>query len=424
MIIDIYIILGSLILSAFFSGMEIAFISANKLQVELEKDSGGITSKMVSSFYNNPSHFIGSMLIGNTLSLSIYTIFVAKLLEPFLAINLPDIIKTDFTVFLFQTVLASIVVIFTAEFLPKSIFLLNANKLLKFFSLPIKAINYVLNPISYLIMALAKPVFKYVLKIDFSEEKPVFGLTDLNHYVSKMTSIDDVDSENEIDTKILNNALDFKNIKVRECMIPRTEIIAVEVSESIEELTQIFVESGYSKILIYKESIDNIIGYCHSSELFKKPRHIKEILSSLIVVPETLLANELLEQLIAERKSIALIVDEFGGTAGIVTVEDVIEEIFGEIQDEHDDEKHTEKKISENCYLLSARHEIDYLNDKYNWNIPEGEYETLGGFILEIYEDIPQKNKVIHFKNFKITIVSTLKNRVEDIELEVKKTEG
>ena len=419
MINDLYVILGSLLFSAFFSGMEIAFISANKLQVELEKDGGGVMSKIVSSLYENPSRFISSMLIGNTLALSVYTIFIAKILEPFLFNTLPEWINTDFSVFLIQTIIASIIVIITAEFLPKSIFLLNANQFLKILSIPVKLIYLILSPLSITIMGIAKPVFRYILKVDFSEEKPVFGLTDLNHYVSKMTSVEDFDAENEIDTKILNNALDFKNIKVRECMIPRTELTAVEVSEPIDKLRNVFVETGYSKILIYKDSIDNVIGYCHSSELFKKPKEIKEILTPLIVVPEILLANELLEKLISERKSIALIVDEFGGTAGIVTVEDVVEEIFGEIQDEHDDEKLLEKQVDENKYLLSARHEIDYLNDKYDWNLPDGEYETLGGLIFDLYEDIPVKNKVIQFKNFKITIISTLKNRVEEIQLEI-----
>ena len=419
---DLYVIFGSLLFSAFFSGMEIAFISANKLQVELEKDGGGFTSKLVANFYNNPSRFIASMLIGNTLALSIYTIFVAKIIEPFLESNLPYWINTDFSVFLFQTLIASIVVIFTAEFLPKSVFLLNSNRLLRFLAVPVKLLNLVLYPVTVVIMSVANLLFK-VLNVNFSQEKPVFGLTDLDHYISKMISKEDIDAEHEVDTKILNNALEFKDVKVRECMLPRTELVAIEVSQPIDELRNMFVETGYSKILVYKESIDNIVGYCHSSELFKKPQNIKEILTALVVVPETLLANELLEQLIKERKSIALVVDEFGGTAGIVTVEDVIEEIFGEIQDEHDDEKLTEKKLAENKYLLSSRHEIDYLNEKYDWNLPEGEYETLGGLILEVYEDIPVKNKVISFDKFKIKIVSTQQNRVDEVELEIINTE-
>lgn len=419
MINDLYIIIASLLFSAFFSGMEIAFISANKLQVELEKDSGSFTSKIVAGFYTNPSQFIASMLIGNTLALSVYTIFVAKIIEPFLYLNAPFWLKTDFSIFLIQTLIASIIVIFTAEFLPKSIFLLNANRFIRIFALPVKTINFALNPISFFIMQGAKVVFKYILKVDFSEEKPVFGLTDLDHYISKMTSKEDYDTEHEVDTKILNNALEFKNIKVRECMLPRTELAAIEISEPIDELRKIFIDTGFSKILVYKESIDNIVGYCHSLELFKKPQEIKDILTPLVVVPETFLANELLEQLISERKSIALVVDEFGGTAGIVTVEDVIEEIFGEIHDEHDDEELTERKIDEHKYLLSARHEIDYLNEKYNWKLPEGDYETLGGLILDIYEDIPLKNKVIQHDNFKITIVSKQNNRVEEVQLEI-----
>lgn len=416
---DVYIIAGSLLFSALFSGIEIAFISANKLQIELEKTRGGITSRFIAGFYSKPSYFIVSMLIGNTLALSIYSIYAAKILEPILFWNLPYWMNSDTSIFVIQTTIASIIVIFIGEFLPKSIFLIKPLTLLKVLAIPTQLIRWILRPISFLTIVLSKVVLKAFMKADFSDQQPVFGLTDLNQYVNKMTSSKDSEANQVVDAKILNNALQFKNIKVRECMVPRTELTAIEVGSSVTELRDLFVQTGYSKILVYKESIDNIIGYCHSSELFKKPDGIKEILTSLVIVPETLLANELLEQLILEHKSLALVVDEFGGTAGIVTVEDVIEEIFGEIQDEHDDEGLTEKELGEGLYLLSARHEVDYLNDKYGWELPLGEYETLGGLILDLYEDIPVKNKSMQIGSYKLTIESKQNNRIEDVRLEI-----
>jgi len=415
----LYFILLSLIFSAFFSGMEIAFISANKLQVELEREQEKFSAKLVSKFYKNPSGFIATMLIGNTLALSAYSVFMAKFLEPIFNQILPSYLNNDLFVLLFQTLAATVIVILTAEFLPKSIFLLNANKLLKVLAVPTTIIYKIMWIPVKLVVFLSKLVIRNIFKLKFTPEEPVFGLTDLNHYVEKMTSVADLDIEHEIDAKIFNNALEFKNVKVRECMIPRTELVAISIEAEIDELRKLFTDSGYSKILVYKESIDNIIGYCHSSQLFKKPSSIEKILSSLVVVPETLLANELLEQLIRQHKSVALVVDEFGGTAGIVTVEDVIEEIFGEIHDEHDDEELIEKQLSETEFLLSARHEIDYLNDKYNWELPEGEYETLGGLILDVYEDIPLKNKAIMIGEFRLTVQSKQKNRLENIKLEL-----
>ena len=421
---EIYFIIISLLFSALFSGMEIAFISANKLQIELEREKGGFTSRLVSKFYQNPSDFIAVMLVGNTIALSIYTLLMANFLEPIFIKNLPLSINNDIMVFLGQTIVATIIVILTAEFLPKSIFLLNANKLLNLLSIVITPIYKIMFYPVRVIVWLSKVVIKNIFKLNFSEEEASFGLTDLNHYVDKMTSIEDIDVEHEIDAKIFSNALDFKNIKVRECMVPRTELATININESIVELREEFIKTGYSKVVVYKDSIDDIIGYCHSSELFKKPKEISEILTPILVVPEALLANELLEQLIKEHKSMALVVDEFGGTAGVVTIEDVIEEIFGEIQDEHDEEQLLEKKVSDSEYLLSARHEIDYLNDKYDWELPEGEYETLGGLILDVYEDIPLKNKDIKLDNYRFTIQSKQKNRLEIIKLEIIREEN
>jgi CBS domain containing-hemolysin-like protein len=253
--------------------------------------------------------------------------------------------------------------------------------------------------------------------LNFKDDEPVFSLTDLGEFIKSKIVEDKADGKYDIDTKIFNNALEFKTVKIRECMIPRTEIVAIDLQSDIEVLKNEFVESGLSKILVYKESIDDIIGYCHSSALFRKPGNIESILSPVIIVPETLLANELLVQFITERKSLALVVDEFGGTSGIVTIEDIIEEIFGEIEDEHDEQDLVDHQLDDKSYLLSARHEIDYLNEKYNWNLPPGEYDTLGGLILSVTEDIPSLNQDIVIEPFKFHIVSIEENRINLVKL-------
>jgi CBS domain containing-hemolysin-like protein len=280
----------------------------------------------------------------------------------------------------------------------------------------------IVQPIAWL----SKLMIKYVLRQEYSEEKPVFGLTDLNNYIQRNDREDIKEATVELDTKIFNNALEFKTVKVRECMIPRTELSAVDIEDNIDELKEEFMESGHSKVLIYKNnSIDEIIGYCHVMELFKKPKEIEDIITPILIVTETTLANELMIQFIQERKSLALVVDEFGGTSGIVTLEDVIEEIFGEIQDEHDgDEDWVEQKITEGRYKLSARHEIDYLNDKYEWGIPEGDYDTLGGFILSVTESIPNVNDLIQIPPFEIKIVSMEDARIDNVIFSIENRQG
>lgn len=418
---SIFVILISLIFSSFFSGIEIAFISSDRLLIELEKEKGTIAGRILSKFTKNQAHFIGATLIGNTISLVVYGIFMANLIEPILAENLPDFMNNQSIILIIQTIFATLIVLLTAEFLPKIIFRINPNSFLRFFALPLLIVYIILYPLVYGIVGLSKLIIIKVLHLKFKEDEPVFSLTDLHEFIQSTFVEDKTEGKYDIDAKIFNNALEFKTVKVRECMIPRTDIVAVELHNDIETLRNEFVESGLSKILVYKESIDDIIGYCHSVALFKKPRNIESILSPLIIVPETLLANELLVQFITERKSLALVVDEFGGTSGIVTIEDIIEEIFGEIEDEHDEQDLVEHQLGDGIYLLSARHEIDYLNDKYNWNLPSGDYDTLGGLILSVTEDIPALNQDVIIDNYKFHIVSMEENRINLVKLSILK---
>lgn len=416
---NISIVLISLAFSAMFSGIEIAFISSDKLHLELLAKQGSITGKILARFSKNPSRFIATTLVGNTVALVIYGIFMAAMLEPVLDQAFPEALSNEGFILLAQTLIATMLVLITAEFTPKSLFLINPHGMLKLFAFPMQLIYWVMQPIVLLVVTLSRFMIVKVLRLEYSEDKPVFGLTDLNNYLRRLTEHSD-STQVEVDTKIFNNALEFKTVRVRECMIPRPEIVAVDVEDSIAELKQAFIESGHSKILIYKETIDDVIGYCSSQELFKKPRSIKKILTPIIIVPETLLANELMIQFINERKSLALVVDEFGGTSGIISIEDIIEEIFGEIQDEHDDEDLVEQRISDSTYLLSARHEIDYLNETYQWKIPEGEYDTLGGYILSVYEDIPDVDQVIEIPPFTFTITSLQDTRIDVVRMTVK----
>lgn len=415
----VIIVLVSLVFSAFFSGVEIAFISSDKLHIELSGKQGSLSDKVLSRFLKKPSWFITTTLIGNNLALVIYAFFMAVLLKPILAQVLPIYINTEFSIFILQTILATMVVLVTAEFLPKSLFLIHPNRMLSLFSIPIYIIYIILFPAVWLIVNLSKLLIEKVLRLEYSEDQPVFGLIDLNQYMKRMIHDHEEEIKQEVDAKIFTNALEFKTVKVRDCLVPRTELVTVSIDDSIEELNKAFVESGYSKVLVYKESIDNIIGFCTTLELFKKPQKVADILTPINIVPETMPANDLLIQLISGRKNIALVVDEYGGTSGIVTIEDIIEEIFGEIQDEHDEEDLLEQKIDDHNYLLSARHEIDYLNDQYKFDLPEGEYETIGGLILSVAEDFPKKHETISFQDFLFTIESIEDNKIDKIKLTI-----
>lgn len=414
----VYVVI-TLIFSAFFSGIEIAYISANKLQIELQKKQGMWSGKVLSKFLARPGQFIGTTLIGNTIMLVLYGTFMAFLLDEPLRNLFPESFNNEAVILISQTVLSTLLVLITGEFLPKSLFMLDPNRMLNFFALPFLIIYSVMYPIVWLIVALSKGFITQVLRLEYNEEKPVFTITDLNSFIKDQMGQNRNSGKVEVDSKIFDNAIEFKTVRVRECMIPRTDIVAVEVMDTIEDLKQVFQESGHSKVVVYRDSIDEVIGYCHQLELFKKPKSIEDILTPIIIAPESALANELLIQFIQERKSLALVVDEFGGTSGLVSMEDIIEEIFGEIDDEYDNEALTEQLIGELEFLLSARLEIDYLNEKYGWNLPEGDFETLSGFILSQTENLPNIGETITYGRFTFTIVAKQAHRIESVRLKI-----
>ena len=416
------IVVITLLLSGFFSGIEIAFISSNRLKIELDKSRGTFTGKLISFFIKNPSRFIGALLLGNNIALVIYGIAMTKILEPWLFEILPLDLQGDILILLTQTLIATVIILFTAEFIPKIVFRIQPNAILRFFAIPIAAFYIILFIFVWIYLGISKFILKYILRVKFESEKYSFSFSDLHDYFTEFTGNGDTDHvEIQQEIQIFQNAIDFRNVKLRECMIPRTDIIALEETDSLEDIRKLFVKTGHSKILIYTESIDNIIGYVHSYDLFHKPASINEVLRPIVIVPETMLANKVLSMLIKEHKSVAVVVDEFGGTSGMITMEDIIEEIFGEIEDEHDVEDAIEKQISDNEFQFSGRMEIDYLNDKYEFNIQESEeYETLAGFILYHHESIPEIDEEIKIDKFTFIIQQAVENRIESVNMSLK----
>lgn len=413
---DWIIILISLVCCAFFSGMEIAFLTANKLRIELENKQNYLPARVLSFFVKKPSRFIATCLVGNNISLVIYGLYMALILEPYL---LPYI-HSHAGLLVIQTIVSTTIVLLTAEFLPKALFRINPNRTLNFFALPFMLIYWIIYPIVLISVNLSEFLLKKLFHVNLDETTFVFGRIDLDNYVRQVTTGTENTEELDHEIQIFQNALDFSGVKVRECMVPRTEIVALEVNDSIETLRAKFVETHLSKILIYEDTIDHLIGYVHSYELFKKPESIRSILLPVIIAPETMTANVILSQLIKQRKSMAVVVDEFGGTSGMLTIEDIMEEIFGEIEDEHDKEESIEKILSETEFIFSARLEIDYLNKEYKLNLPESEdYETLGGFILNWHESIPELNEEIKMEGFTFTILAVNGRMVEQVKLKV-----
>ncbi len=416
----IILILVSILFSAFFSGMEIAFISSNKLRIEIDKKQKKTFSTLVSFFTKHPSRFIATMLVGNNVALVIYGITFAMLLEE----PIRNIVgsNADAAVLLVQTLISTLIILLTAEFLPKTLFRINPNNSLRLMSPPIMLFYVILYPVTILTIAISNFNMKYLLRIspDTDTTEPVFGKVDLDHFLTTIKPEQITNGEETGELKIFKNALEFSGLKVRECMIPRTEVIALEIDSPLDDLAERFIESGLSRILIYSDTIDNVIGYVNSKDLFRKPEKIKSHLISIQIVPETLPVNKLLTSFIKDGKSIALVVDEFGGTSGMITTEDIIEEIFGEIEDEHDTSDLVERELEKNHLLLSGRHEIDYLNEKYFLDIPVSEeYDTLAGYIIFHYENIPEKDTTVEIDNFLITITDVSSNRIEEAELKV-----
>jgi len=412
----IYIIIITLILSAFFSGMEIAFVSSNKLKIFLDKEHGSLTNNIVSRFTENPSDFIISMLIGNNVALVIYGIYMSDLLEPAIERH---IISIPFFILFIQVILSSILVLLVAEFLPKVIFSIFPNRLLKLFALPAIIFIKLFYPFSLFIKIIANFLIRLIFPHSTIDEKPVFNRVDLDQYLEEHNEIAKKSTQGiDTEVEILKNALDFSNIKVRDCMIPRTDIIGISINDNINNLRKKFIQTGHSKILVYKEDLDNVIGYVHSYELFKKPKEIKDILLPISLIPESVLAQDALDKLIKDRRSVALIVDEYGGTSGLVCVEDIIEELVGEIEDEHDKVLFSGRQIGKNKYHLLGKHKLEELTKEYGLKFMESEeYDTLSGFITSNIGRIPKNQERISLNQYEFTILTINDNFIEEVIL-------
>ncbi|MCF6306518.1 MAG: hemolysin family protein [Flavobacteriaceae bacterium] len=410
-------ILSMLILSAFFSGMEIAYVSSNKVHIAIEKKQEGFLSKILQKITKRPSKFIATMLIGNNIALVIYGFFMGDLLMGYID-NIEFIGRDGFLAILLQTIISTLVILLTAEFLPKVFFQIYANSLVKIFALPSYIFYILFSIISEFVIWISDKVLKLLFKTEGDTVQLSFSKIELGNYISEQ--METVKTKDEVDSEIqiFQNALDFSDVKSREVLIPRTEVVAVSIDTSPKELGELFIKTGLSKILVFKENIDDILGYVHSFELFKKPTTIKSILIPVIFVPETVLIKDVLKILTKKRKSIAVVIDEYGGTSGILTVEDIIEELFGEIEDEHDTLLLTEKVVAKGHYIFSTRLEVDYLNETYKLNFPENEnYETLGGMIVSFTEEIPTKDEVIKMQDFTFHILEVSETKIELVEV-------
>lgn len=414
--VQILVILISILLSAFFSGMEIAYITANKFQIELQKKKEGITSKIVGRLTANPSKYITTMLVGNNITLVIYSFFMAEIIVK----NILGFQLNDFSTLIIQTLISTLLILVTGEFLPKAIFRIYANEMFWFFA-PLAYFFYI---ILHFITEFITLISDYLLKAFFNTTKDVkqteFSKEELGNYITKQLENSDDFEEVDSEIQIFQNALEFGTVKAREIMIPRTEIVAVDINEDIANLKQLFIETGYSKVLVYDGSLDDVLGYAIAFELFKKPKDIKSILLPVEFVPESMMINNVLNILIKKKRSISVVLDEFGGTSGIISIEDIVEELFGEIIDEHDTVDLLENKINDREFELSARLEVDYLNETYDLNIEENEaYETLGGFIVYHNEDIPKENEIIEINNLHFKMLKVDSSKILEVYVKV-----
>ena len=412
-------ILLSVAFSAFFSGMEIAFVAADKFRFEIERNTKSFNNNLLKIFLSNPQQFISTMLVGNNIALVIYGLQMAKLLEPIFS----QYTGSQTLILLFQTIASTLIILITAEYLPKTLFRLNANFWLRVFSFPLLLCYTILFPIAFFTSHFSKRVIRIWGNAEENINIQDFGKADISSFIEENFESNENEDQPEIkenDVKIFQNALDFSTIKLRECIIPRTEIIAVDSNESLDTLKQKFIESGYSKILIFEDSIDNIIGYIHSFDFFQNPSSLKSHIRDILIVPESMPAFKLMESFMQQKKSIAVVVDEFGGTAGIVTLEDIMEEIFGEIEDEHDRSDLIAKVVSNNEFIFSARLEIDYVNEEFKLDIPvSDEYETLAGYILNHSGNFPKMNDEISIDHFNFKVIKAIPTKIELVRLTI-----
>lgn len=405
--------------SAFFSGMEIAFVSSNKLRFEMER-SNSLSNKILSIFYKNPNNFISTMLVGNNIALVIYGILMAQIIENYL---LAGIITNEALLVIIQTIISTLIILITGEFMPKTLFKLNPNFTLKILSIPTYICYITLYPISKFATLLSTGILKLTgYKIKKEDSEKAFSKVDLDYLIE--SSIDDTENEKEIqpEIQIFKNALDFSNIKAKDCMIPRTEIVAVDLEATKDEIMKEFIGNGLSKLIVFKDDIDNVVGYIHSSEMFINQDEWQKSIKNVPIVPETIGANKLMKQLMQSKKSLAVVVDEFGGTSGIITLEDLVEELLGDIEDEHDSKNTIAKALNENEYILSARLEIEEINEQFGIDLPESDdYQTLGGLILNKHQSIPKPNEIISFNNFQFKIIKATTTKIELVKLKIQK---
>jgi magnesium and cobalt exporter, CNNM family len=423
---DFIIIIISLLFSAFFSGMEIAYVSSNKIHIEIEKKQHGFLAKILTKLTAKPSKFIATMLIGNNIALVVYGFYMGELLMHwFLELNLNNsffnYLITDLSL-LTQTVISTGIILVTAEFLPKVFFQIYSNLLLKIFALPAYMFYVLFSLISDFVIWISDVVLKQFFKTDGDQVQLAFTKVELGNYISEQMESVEEDDEVDSEIQIFQNALEFSEVKSREVMIPRTEIVAVEIHDTVKSLNELFTATGYSKILVYKDTIDDVLGYVHSFDLFKKPKTIKSIIMPVEFVPETMLIKDVLNVLTKKRKSVSVVLDEYGGTSGIMTIEDIVEELFGEIEDEHDTIELIEEKISDTEYRFSARLDVDYINETYKLNLPEDEnYETLGGLIVDSTEQIPEQDEKVKIENFLFTILEVSNTKIDLVSLHILK---
>ncbi len=408
-------IVGTLLFIGFFAGYEIAFVTANRLSIELKKKQGKKSGAILARFIEFPARFISTCLIGLNIFLVIYGLLFDDLLKE--GIWNPLNIQNAFLKLAFNTVLSTSVVLVIGEFLPKAIFRAKNDALLSFFAPLANFFHTLFSPLTHIFVSLSQWILKYVFNLRVNNKNEVFSKVDLEHFFQQ-TKEQDEESQ-ELNTELFENALSLPTIKIRQCLVPRTEIVSVDISAGLEEATKVFINTKLSKLVVYENSIDNIIGYIHQLDLFNKPANMRDILHAIMVVPESMSATDLINKFSKERRSIAWVVDEFGGTAGIVTMEDVLEEIFGEIQDEYDVEEFVEKQLSEDEYILSGRLELDYLNEKYNMNFSMSDSETLSGYIINAHETIPKQKEVIIINNFKFDILTVSDTRIEMVKMKV-----